>query len=76
MTADWVAPNATIIGDVELESGSSVWHTAIVRGDTAKIRVGKNSLIQDRALLKSTTKNGEINIGDNVYVGPNTMIDS
>lgn len=76
MTADWVAPNATIIGDVELENGSSVWHTAIVRGDTAKIRVGKNSLIQDRAILKSTIKNGEINIGDNVYVGPNTMIDS
>ena len=41
LTADWVAPNATIIGDVELDDGSSVWHTAILRGDTAKIRVGK-----------------------------------
>lgn len=76
MTADWVAPNATIIGDVELESGSSIWHTAIVRGDTARIRIGKNSLVQDRAVLKSSAKNGDINIGNNVYVGPNAMIDS
>ncbi|CAI2373490.1 unnamed protein product [Moneuplotes crassus] len=77
LTADWVAPNATIIGDVEVDAGSSIWHTAVLRGDTAKIRVGKNSLIQDRAILKSSNiTDSEISIGDNVFVGPNTQLDA
>ncbi len=77
LTADWIAPNATIIGDVEVDSGSSIWNTALLRGDTAKIRIGKNSLVQDRAILKSSERtNSEINIGDNVFVGPNVQLDS
>lgn len=75
LTADWVAPNATVIGDVELGVGSSIWHTVNVRGDTAKVRIGKNSIVQDRSLLKSSSRNGEINIGDNVFIGPNCQID-
>lgn len=35
LDADWVAPNATVIGDVELKEGASLWHGTIVRGDTA-----------------------------------------
>ena len=75
LTADWVAPNATVIGDVELDAGSSIWHTAALRGDTGKITVGKNSLIQDRVSIKSSD-HGEINIGDNVLVAPNAQLDS
>lgn len=77
LTADWVAPNATVIGDVELEAGSSIWHSALLRGDTARIRVGKNSLIQDRVVLKSSQAgDSEISIGDNVFVGPNAQLDA
>lgn len=77
LSADWVAPNATVIGDVELGVGSSLWHTVNLRGDTAKIRIGKNSMVQDRTLLKSSNVGeGEINIGDNVFVGPNCQLDS
>lgn len=75
LTADWVAPNATVIGDVTLDSGSSLWHTVILRGDTAKIRVGKNTIIQDRTLIKSSNRGGEINIGNNVFIGTNCQID-
>lgn len=72
LKADWVAPNATVIGDVKLGDGSSLWHATVVRGDTAKISIGKNSIIQDRSLLKSSNKeDGEISIGDNVFIGPN-----
>lgn len=77
LTADWVAPNATVIGDVEMDTGSSLWHGTILRGDTAKIRIGKNSIIQDRVQIKCSDKsNSEVNIGDNVYVGPNSQLNS
>jgi gamma-carbonic anhydrase len=45
LDADWIAPNATVIGDVKLGLGSSFWHGVIARGDTAQIEVGKNSVI-------------------------------
>lgn len=35
LDADWVAPNAVLIGDVEMKEGSSVWHGVTLRGDTA-----------------------------------------
>lgn len=35
LDADWVAPNATVIGDVRLGAGASLWHGVIARGDTA-----------------------------------------
>ena len=46
-SAAFVAPNATLAGDVVLAAGSSVWYGAVVRGDTGAIRIGKNSNIQD-----------------------------
>ena len=77
LSADWVAPNATVIGDVKCDVGSSIWHTAVLRGDTAKIRVGKNTLIQDRAFIKASDKgHGHVKIGNNVFVGPNVQLDS
>ncbi len=47
----FVAPGATVIGDVTIDSGSSVWFTAVLRADINKIRVGKNTNIQDGCLL-------------------------
>jgi len=47
LSADWVAPNATVIGDVKLGEGSSLWHGVILRGDQATISIGKNSTLQD-----------------------------
>ncbi len=35
LDADWVAPNATVVGDVKLGLGASLWHGVIARGDTA-----------------------------------------
>lgn len=35
LLSDWVAPNATVIGDVKVESGASLWHGVTIRGDTA-----------------------------------------
>jgi len=45
LSGDWVAPNATVVGDVTLGAGSSLWHSVIVRGDTASIKIGKNTTV-------------------------------
>jgi carbonic anhydrase/acetyltransferase-like protein (isoleucine patch superfamily) len=42
---DWIAPNATVIGDVKLGAGSSIWHGVVIRGDTASIEIGKNTTV-------------------------------
>ena len=47
----WVAETAQVIGDVTIDSGSSVWPGAVLRGDLAPIKIGKNCSIQDNAVL-------------------------
>ena len=47
----FIAPGAHVIGDVTIGAGSSVWFTAVLRGDIQSIRVGKNTNIQDGCLL-------------------------
>ncbi|MEL4894365.1 gamma carbonic anhydrase family protein [Crocosphaera sp. Alani8] len=49
--AAFVAPNAVIVGDVEIAQGASIWYSAVVRGDVEKIRIGAYSNIQDGAVL-------------------------
>ena len=46
-----VAENAVLVGDVTVEAGASVWYGAVLRGDEAPIRVGRDSNIQDSAVL-------------------------
>lgn len=49
--ASFVAPNATVIGNVSVGSGSSIWYGAVVRGDVEKIVIGEHSNVQDGAVL-------------------------
>jgi carbonic anhydrase/acetyltransferase-like protein (isoleucine patch superfamily) len=49
--AAFVAPNATIVGDVTLGAQASVFYGAVLRGDIARIRVGEGSNIQDNAIV-------------------------
>ena len=67
-----------MIGDVRLGEGSSLWHGTIVRGDTAAIRIGKNTTIQDLSRIASNAAQAgdQVNIGENVYVGANTSLDA
>ena len=48
---NWVAPNATIIGDVTLEKNSSIWFNAVLRGDIENIQIGEGSNVQDGSVL-------------------------
>ncbi len=47
----WVAPSATVVGDVILEDGVSVWWGAVLRADEERIRIGAGSNVQDNAVL-------------------------
>ncbi len=50
----FIAPTASIIGDVKIGDGSGVWYNCVVRGDMNEIRIGENSNVQD--VLKRKTR--------------------
>jgi carbonic anhydrase/acetyltransferase-like protein (isoleucine patch superfamily) len=69
----YVAPSAKIIGDVQLQRGSSVWFGAVLRGDNDRITLGVESNVQDNAVLH-TDPGIPLLIGDRVSVGHLAML--
>jgi carbonic anhydrase/acetyltransferase-like protein (isoleucine patch superfamily) len=69
----FIAPNATIIGDVTIEENVSVWYGAIVRGDIASIKIGKNSNVQDGCVIHVDEGYPTI-IGSNVTMGHHAIV--
>jgi carbonic anhydrase/acetyltransferase-like protein (isoleucine patch superfamily) len=69
----WVAPDANIIGAVELRAGASVWFGATLRGDNEPIVVGENSNIQDSSVLH-TDEGIPLVVGAEVTVGHRVML--
>ncbi|MEQ1615621.1 MAG: gamma carbonic anhydrase family protein, partial [Hyphomicrobiaceae bacterium] len=47
----WIAPNATVVGNVILEEDASVWFNTVIRGDNEPIRIGAGSNVQDACVL-------------------------
>ena len=64
----WIAPNATVIGQVRVAKNASIWWNATVRGDTDRILIGENSNIQDGSVLH-TDPGVQLIIGRDVTVG-------
>lgn len=56
----WIAPTATLVGDVTVEAGASIWYGAVVRADFARIVVREGANIQDGSVVHGA---GEIEIG-------------
>ncbi len=69
----FIAPTACVIGDVEIGEGTSVWYGAVIRGDRAKIRIGKNTNIQDNVTLHADPDSPLV-VGDYVTIGHNAVI--
>ncbi len=69
----WVAPNATVIGDVRLGANASVWWNAVLRGDNDPITIGVGTNIQDGSVLH-TDEGVPMHIGDQVTVGHLVML--
>ena len=70
----FLADNATIIGDVVLGEGCSVWFGTILRGDVNSIRIGNGVNIQDGSVLHTLYQKSTIEIEDDVSVGHNVTI--
>ncbi|MEO9870490.1 gamma carbonic anhydrase family protein [Ekhidna sp.] len=70
----WLAPNSTLVGEVELGEGCTVWFGAVVRGDVNFIKVGNNSNIQDNVTIHGTYEKSGTTIGNSVSIGHNAVI--
>jgi len=73
MGKNWVAPNASIIGDVTLEKNTSIWFNVTLRGDIENIYVGEGSNIQDGSVLH-TDPGYPLRIGKDVTIGHLVML--
>ena len=70
----WVAPGATVVGDVELGPGASVWYGCVLRGDVNWIRVGARTNIQDQSVLHVSRDGFPCELGDEVTVGHRAVV--
>lgn len=70
----WLADNATVVGEVSIGSGSSVWFSSVIRGDVNSIDIGKNVNIQDGAVIHCTYEKTKVKIADNVSIGHNALV--
>lgn len=70
----FVAPNATIVGDVECGDDCSFWFNAVVRGDVNSIKLGNKVNIQDGAVIHCTYQKTKTILGNNVSVGHNAIV--
>ena len=86
MNSVYIAPNATVVGDVTLGENVNIWYGAVLRGDHGTILVGDNTNIQDNAVLHDQTVVGKgctighgaiihgCTIGDNCTIGMGAIV--
>ena len=70
----FLAPNATIVGDVVAGDDCSFWFNAVVRGDVHRIRIGNKVNIQDNAVIHCTYQTAPTTIGNEVSIGHNAIV--
>src|SRR5687767_5325602 len=70
----FLAPNATIVGDVVMGDDCSIWFNAVIRGDVNFIRMGNKVNIQDGACIHCTFQRCSTQIGSNVSIGHNAIV--
>lgn len=70
----FVAPNATVVGEVKLGNSCSIWFNAVVRGDVHSIEMGNKVNVQDGAIIHCTYQKHPTKIGNNVSIGHNAIV--
>lgn len=70
----FIAPNATITGDVVIGDRCTIWFNAVIRGDVHSIRIGNNVNIQDGAIIHCTYQKSPTTIGNNVSIAHGAII--
>ncbi|MFC9909591.1 gamma carbonic anhydrase family protein [Streptomyces sp. NPDC127197] len=69
----FLAPTASVIGDVTLRAGASVWYGAVLRGDVERISVGASSNVQDNCTLHADP-GFPVSVGERVSIGHNAVV--
>ena len=72
----FVAATASIIGDVTIGSGSSIWYSCVLRGDDHSIVIGNNTNVQDGTVVHATLGGEPTILGDDVVVGHGAILHS
>ncbi len=70
----FVAPTATIVGDVEIGTDSGIWFGCVLRGDVNYIRVGKRTNIQDGTIVHVAHETYPTLIGNDITIGHSALI--
>jgi carbonic anhydrase/acetyltransferase-like protein (isoleucine patch superfamily) len=70
----FIAPNATVVGDVIAGNDCSFWFNAVIRGDVNSIRMGNKVNVQDGAVIHCTYQKTKAIIGNNVSIGHNAIV--
>tara|TARA_R100001224_G_scaffold113081_1_gene97289 strand:- start:585 stop:1166 length:582 start_codon:yes stop_codon:yes gene_type:complete len=70
----FIAPNATIIGDVEIGAETGIWFGCVIRGDVHEIRIGSRTNIQDLTMVHVAKGKFGTYIGDDVTIGHSAVI--
>ena len=70
----FIAPNATITGDVQMGDQCSIWFNAVIRGDVNYIKMGNKVNVQDGACIHCTYQKHATNIGNNVSIGHHALV--
>src|SRR6185312_8229254 len=70
----FIAPNATLCGDIIMGDECSVWFNAVIRGDVNAIRIGNKVNVQDGAVIHCTYQRTQTIIEDNVSIGHNAIV--
>jgi carbonic anhydrase/acetyltransferase-like protein (isoleucine patch superfamily) len=70
----FIAPNATIIGNVIIGDGASIWYGVVIRGDEGRIEIGRGSNVQDNSVIHTTPETPTI-IKENVTIGHGALLE-
>jgi len=72
----FIAPGSFIIGKVYISEGASIWYRCVLRGDVSRIKVGRNTNIQDGCILHGAALpiQLDVEVGDYVNIGHKAII--
>lgn len=73
-TGAWVAPDATVIGDVEIAESASVWFQTVVRGDVCYVRIGARTNIQDHSTVHGSSDGTPTVVEADVTIGHRVVL--
>ena len=70
----WIAPDATVVGDVSIAAQASIWFQSVVRGDVAPIRIGERTNVQDHCTIHVTRDAHPTIVGADVTIGHRVVL--